>query len=84
MKEWHLSAGERGAGEVQGKRRTEALSSGIGVHADRAPLDVASRAGFGSLRRFNAVFAEVYRRPPTALRRRGEVLVAAAEGTTPL
>jgi AraC family transcriptional regulator of adaptative response / DNA-3-methyladenine glycosylase II len=24
---------------------------------------IALRAGFGSLRRFNAVFAEVYRRP---------------------
>ena len=30
---------------------------------------VASQAGFGSLRRFNAVFAEVYRRPPGAIRR---------------
>ncbi len=37
--------------------------------------EVALRAGFGSLRRFNAVFAEVYRRPPTAIRRRGESLV---------
>ena len=27
------------------------------------------RAGFGSLRRFNAVFAEVYRRPPTQIRK---------------
>lgn len=32
--------------------------------------EVASRAGFGSVRRFNAVFAEVYRRPPTTIRRR--------------
>jgi AraC family transcriptional regulator of adaptative response / DNA-3-methyladenine glycosylase II len=31
--------------------------------------EVAARAGFGSLRRFNAVFAEVYRRPPTTIRR---------------
>src|SRR6185437_14756271 len=30
---------------------------------------IALRAGFGSLRRFNAVFAEVYRRPPSELRR---------------
>jgi AraC family transcriptional regulator of adaptative response / DNA-3-methyladenine glycosylase II len=30
---------------------------------------VALGSGFGSLRRFNAVFAEVYRRPPTAIRR---------------
>lgn len=31
--------------------------------------DIALKAGFGSLRRFNAVFAETYKRPPTALRR---------------
>jgi AraC family transcriptional regulator of adaptative response / DNA-3-methyladenine glycosylase II len=30
--------------------------------------EVAMRAGFASLRRFNAVFAEVYRRPPSAIR----------------
>ena len=30
---------------------------------------VAAQAGFGSLRRFNAVFAEVYGRPPSAIRR---------------
>jgi len=35
---------------------------------DMAMAEVAMRAGFGSLRRFNAVFAEVYRRPPTAIR----------------
>jgi AraC family transcriptional regulator of adaptative response/methylated-DNA-[protein]-cysteine methyltransferase len=31
--------------------------------------EIASQAGFRSLRRFNAVFAEVYRRPPTEIRR---------------
>jgi AraC family transcriptional regulator of adaptative response/methylated-DNA-[protein]-cysteine methyltransferase len=31
--------------------------------------EVALRAGFGSLRRFNAAFAETYRRPPTQFRR---------------
>jgi AraC family transcriptional regulator, regulatory protein of adaptative response / methylated-DNA-[protein]-cysteine methyltransferase len=39
---------------------------------DETPLSmaqIAMRAGFGSLRRFNAVFAEVYRRPPTEIRR---------------
>lgn len=30
--------------------------------------EIALRAGFGSLRRFNAVFAEVYKRPPSAIR----------------
>lgn len=32
--------------------------------------EVALQAGFASLRRFNAVFAEVYRRPPSAIRRK--------------
>jgi AraC family transcriptional regulator of adaptative response / DNA-3-methyladenine glycosylase II len=32
-------------------------------------IEVASRAGFRSLRRFNAVFAEVYKRSPSEIRR---------------
>jgi AraC family transcriptional regulator of adaptative response/methylated-DNA-[protein]-cysteine methyltransferase len=32
-------------------------------------LEIALRAGFGSLRRFNSVFSEVYRRSPTDIRR---------------
>lgn len=36
---------------------------------DLPMTDVAMRAGFHSLRRFNAVFAEVYRRCPTEVRR---------------
>jgi AraC family transcriptional regulator of adaptative response / DNA-3-methyladenine glycosylase II len=32
-------------------------------------LEVALQAGFGSLRRFNAVFSEVYKRPPGDIRR---------------
>jgi AraC family transcriptional regulator of adaptative response / DNA-3-methyladenine glycosylase II len=31
--------------------------------------EIAMRAGFGSLRRFNSVFAEVYGRPPSEIRR---------------
>jgi AraC family transcriptional regulator of adaptative response/methylated-DNA-[protein]-cysteine methyltransferase len=31
--------------------------------------EIAARAGFRSLRRFNTVFAEVYKRPPSAIRR---------------
>lgn len=37
---------------------------------DLPMIDIAMQAGFGSLRRFNAVFAEVYRRPPTEIRRK--------------
>jgi AraC family transcriptional regulator of adaptative response / DNA-3-methyladenine glycosylase II len=33
--------------------------------------EIAMQAGFGSLRRFNSVFAEVYGRPPTETRRKG-------------
>jgi len=36
---------------------------------DLPMAEVASRAGFSSLRRFNAVFTQVYRKPPTELRR---------------
>jgi AraC family transcriptional regulator of adaptative response / DNA-3-methyladenine glycosylase II len=37
---------------------------------DLPMVEVALQAGFGSLRRFNAVFSEVYKRPPGAIRRR--------------
>ena len=37
---------------------------------DLPMTEIAYRAGFGSLRRFNTVFAEIYRRPPSAVRRR--------------
>jgi AraC family transcriptional regulator, regulatory protein of adaptative response / methylated-DNA-[protein]-cysteine methyltransferase len=37
---------------------------------DLPMTEIAMQAGFGSLRRFNALFAEVYRRPPTSIRRR--------------
>jgi AraC family transcriptional regulator of adaptative response/methylated-DNA-[protein]-cysteine methyltransferase len=32
--------------------------------------EIAHRAGFGSVRRFNAAFLELYKRPPSQLRRR--------------
>jgi AraC family transcriptional regulator of adaptative response / DNA-3-methyladenine glycosylase II len=32
--------------------------------------EIAIRAGFGSLRRFNSAFAEIYGRPPTEIRRK--------------
>jgi len=37
---------------------------------DLPMVEIAVQAGFGSLRRFNAVFAEVYKRSPSAIRRR--------------
>ncbi len=33
--------------------------------------EIASAAGFGSIRRFNEIFQQLYRRPPKALRRTG-------------
>lgn len=36
---------------------------------DLSMTEIAARSGFASLRRFNAVFAEVYGRPPTRIRR---------------
>jgi AraC family transcriptional regulator of adaptative response / DNA-3-methyladenine glycosylase II len=38
-------------------------------NTDLPMIEIALSAGFRSLRRFNAVFAEIYRRPPTAIRR---------------
>lgn len=37
--------------------------------SDKSMTEIALLAGFGSLRRFNAVFVEVYGRPPTEIRR---------------
>ncbi|MEM9359442.1 MAG: Ada metal-binding domain-containing protein [Pseudomonadota bacterium] len=37
---------------------------------DLSMAEIAHQAGFGSLRRFNTVFSDVYRMPPTAIRRR--------------
>jgi AraC family transcriptional regulator, regulatory protein of adaptative response / methylated-DNA-[protein]-cysteine methyltransferase len=36
---------------------------------DLSMTEIALRAGFGSVRRFNAVFAAIYRVPPSAIRR---------------
>jgi AraC family transcriptional regulator of adaptative response / DNA-3-methyladenine glycosylase II len=37
---------------------------------DLPMTEIAMQAGFGSLRRFNSIVAEVYKRPPTEIRRR--------------
>ncbi len=46
--------------------------------------DVAFAAGFGSLRRFNALFKEHYRMPPSALRKQVKASSAAARGSATL
>jgi AraC family transcriptional regulator of adaptative response/methylated-DNA-[protein]-cysteine methyltransferase len=47
-------------------------------NTDLAMTEIAFAAGFGSLRRFNTVFAAVYKRPPTAIRRAGHAPMASA------
>ena len=47
---------------------------------DLSMAQIAMRAGFGSLRRFNAVFAEVYARPPTEIRKRAGASAAGRPG----
>jgi AraC family transcriptional regulator of adaptative response / DNA-3-methyladenine glycosylase II len=50
----------------------------------RLPMtEVALRAGFSSLRRFNTVFAEVYKRPPSEIRRTGIKAVGATARPRP-
>ena len=42
------------------------------IQDTRLPMtEVAAAAGFGSVRRFNEIFQQLYRRPPKALRRKG-------------
>jgi AraC family transcriptional regulator of adaptative response / DNA-3-methyladenine glycosylase II len=54
------------------------------IHETRLPMsEVALAAGFGSVRRFNEIFRALYRRPPSALRRKALVaLPAGSAGAT--
>jgi AraC family transcriptional regulator of adaptative response / DNA-3-methyladenine glycosylase II len=66
-----LFARHVGASPVQVARTARVQRAKRLLDATDLPMaEVAARAGFGSLRRFNAVL-EVYRKPPTAIRRRG-------------
>jgi AraC family transcriptional regulator of adaptative response / DNA-3-methyladenine glycosylase II len=47
-------------------------------NTDLTMTEIALAAGFGSLRRFNTVFAAIYRRPPTAIRRASGAPMASA------
>lgn len=50
------------------------------IHDTRLPMgEIALAAGFGSVRRFNETFQQLYERPPSALRRKA--LVALPEGS---
>src|SRR5947207_2270025 len=50
------------------------------IHETRMPMaEVALAAGFGSVRRFNEIFRDLFRRPPSALRRKTSVNCASVE-----
>ena len=53
------------------------------LHDTRLPMaEVAMSAGFGSVRRFNETFRNLFDRPPSALRRKGGVDTSARDGVT--
>jgi AraC family transcriptional regulator of adaptative response / DNA-3-methyladenine glycosylase II len=59
-----------GASPIQVARTTRVQRAKRLLDETGLPIaEIAMRAGFGSLRRFNTVFAEVYRRPPSEIRR---------------
>jgi AraC family transcriptional regulator of adaptative response/methylated-DNA-[protein]-cysteine methyltransferase len=62
----HLGASPLQAAKTARVQRAKRLLD----ETDLSMAQIAMRAGFGSLRRFNAVFAEVYARPPTQIRQR--------------
>jgi len=50
------------------------------IHDTRLPMaEIAMAAGFGSVRRFNETFQQLFRRPPSAIRRK--LIVALPEGS---
>jgi AraC family transcriptional regulator of adaptative response / DNA-3-methyladenine glycosylase II len=50
------------------------------IHETRMPMtEIALAAGFGSVRRFNEIFRDLFHRPPSALRRKTSVSAAGAE-----
>lgn len=61
----HLGASPLQVAKTARVQRAKRLLSGT----DMAITEIALQSGFRSLRRFNAVFQEVYRRPPTAIKR---------------
>ncbi|MFN7092466.1 MAG: bifunctional transcriptional activator/DNA repair enzyme AdaA [Allorhizobium sp.] len=61
----HLGASPLQVAKKARVQRAKRLLTGT----DLAITEIALQAGFGSVRRFNAVFQEVYKRPPTAIKR---------------
>lgn len=63
--ERHVGASPLQVARTQRVQRAKLLLDGTAL----SMTDIAARAGFGSLRRFNAAFAEVYGRSPSKIRR---------------
>jgi AraC family transcriptional regulator of adaptative response / DNA-3-methyladenine glycosylase II len=61
----HLGASPSQVAKTARIQRAKRLIDGT----DLPITEIALAAGFRSVRRFNVVFAEVYKRPPTAIRR---------------
>ncbi len=72
----HLSASPIQVAQTTRVQRAKRLLD----ETELSMAEIAMRAGFGSLRRFNAVFAEVYRRPPTEIRRANAVAPRRLQG----
>ncbi len=50
------------------------------IHETRMPMtEIALAAGFGSVRRFNEIFLDLFHRPPCALRRKSSAIPAALD-----
>jgi len=59
-----------GASPLQVARTTRLQKAKRLLDETKLPMvEIAARAGFASLRRFNAVFAETYKRSPSKIRR---------------
>jgi AraC family transcriptional regulator of adaptative response / DNA-3-methyladenine glycosylase II len=55
------------------------------IHETRMSMsDIALAAGFGSVRRFNEIFRDLFHRPPSALRRKTSAIPAATEAKVTL
>ena len=61
----HVGASPLQVARTQRIQRAKLLLDGTAL----SMTDIAARAGFASLRRFNAVFVEVYGRSPSDIRR---------------
>jgi len=70
----HVGASPTQVAQTARVQRAKRLIDGT----DLPMTEIALAAGFGSLRRFNTVFAAVYKRPPTTLRRARHAPMASA------